>query len=247
VTPAEQVVDESLGMFPRPTWFKGTPLNFAENLLFPSPEIENPDTTIAIIEASEAGVQHRVSWTELRNRVSQFAAALRAAGVSKGDRVGGKVRAHASLTLGVLANTAHSVIGFLAVSSIGALWSCTSPDFGTTSILDRLSQIEPKVLLADNAVFYNGKEHDALAKIVVVAEGIKSLQKVVVFPNVKTHTMDISAIPNAYSPPKIMLTLVLHLKSSSPSPNRISSLPPSNSITPSSSSTPQEQLAYQNL
>ena len=76
-------------MYPRPTWFKGTRLNFAENLLYPSPEIEDPDTAIAIIEASEAGVQQRVTWTELRDRVAQFATALKAVGVTKGDRVGG--------------------------------------------------------------------------------------------------------------------------------------------------------------
>lgn len=57
--------------------------------MFPSPEIEDPNTAIAIIEATEAGVQQRVTWTELRNRVAQFASALRAAGVSEGDRVGG--------------------------------------------------------------------------------------------------------------------------------------------------------------
>jgi acetoacetyl-CoA synthetase len=85
----EDVLDESLPMFPRPTWFAKTKLNFAENLLFPSREIENPDTTIAIIEASENGVQQRISWTELRNRVAQFVSALRAAGVTEGDRVGG--------------------------------------------------------------------------------------------------------------------------------------------------------------
>ena len=79
----------SAPMFPRPTWFKETDVNFAENILFPAPEIENPDTTIAIIEASEAGVQQRVTWTELRHRVAQFASALRAAGITKGDRVGG--------------------------------------------------------------------------------------------------------------------------------------------------------------
>ena len=76
-------------MFPRPTWFQGTCLNFAENVLYPSPEIKNPDTAIAIIEASEAGVQQRVTWTELRDRVAQFATALKALGLTKGDRVGG--------------------------------------------------------------------------------------------------------------------------------------------------------------
>lgn len=87
-SPAD-VVDESLPMYPRPTWFKDTYINFAENLLYPLPAIENPDTAVAIIEASEAGVQQRVTWTDLRDRVAQFAAALKAVGVTKGDRVGG--------------------------------------------------------------------------------------------------------------------------------------------------------------
>jgi acetoacetyl-CoA synthetase len=102
------------------------------------------------------------------------------------------------LMIGVLANTSHSVVAFLATASIGALWSCTSPDFGASSILDRLSQIEPKILLADNAVLYNGREHDTIAKIAIVASGIKSLEKVIVFPNVKNHSMDLSAIPHRY-------------------------------------------------
>ena len=103
------------------------------------------------------------------------------------------------IIIGVLANTSHAVVAFLATAAIGALWSCTSPDFGASSILDRLSQIEPKILLADNAVLYNGREHDTLAKIALVAAGIKSLEKVIVFPNIKTHSMDISSIPHGYS------------------------------------------------
>jgi acetoacetyl-CoA synthetase len=91
-TSPEEVVDEGVGMFPRPTWFRNVSLNFAENLLFPSAEIANPDTAIAIIEASEAGVQKRLTWTELRECVAQFAAALRSAGITKGDRVGGILR-----------------------------------------------------------------------------------------------------------------------------------------------------------
>src|SRR5271169_1455717 len=100
--------------------------------------------------------------------------------------------------IGVLANTSHSVVAFLAAASIGALWSCASPDFGASSILDRLSQIEPKILLADNAVLYNGRVHDTLAKIAVIASGIKSIEKVVLFPNVKSHSMDTSAIPHGF-------------------------------------------------
>ena len=183
-------------MFPRPAWFRNTSLNLAENLLFPSPEIESPDTAIAIIESNENGVLQRITWTELRHRVARFVTALRAAGIEKGDRVGGISIRRVCLTIGVLANSAHAVVAFLATASIGALWSCTSPDFGAHSVLDRLTQIEPKILLADNAVFYNGKEHDALAKITAVASGIKSLEKVVVFANVKSHSMDLTGIPH---------------------------------------------------
>jgi Acetyl-coenzyme A synthetase N-terminus len=88
-TCADQVVDETHGMFPRPTWFRTTKLNFAENLLYPTPEIANPDTTVAIIEATEEGVSQRLTWTDLRVQVAQFTQALRAAGVTKGDRIGG--------------------------------------------------------------------------------------------------------------------------------------------------------------
>jgi acetoacetyl-CoA synthetase len=168
-------------MFPRPTWFKDTKINFAENMLFPYPEIDNPETSIAIIEATENGVQKRITWTELRERVAQFAAALRAAGITEGDRVAG-----------VLANTAHAVVAFLATAAVGALWTCTSPDFGAASILDRLSQVEPKILLVDNAVLYNGRAHDTLGKISVVVSGIKSLGKIVVFPNIQSHPLSTS-------------------------------------------------------
>lgn len=88
----KDVIDESLEMFPRPTWFGKTVLNFAENLLYPTPEIENPDDAIAIVEANETGVSRRISWVELRERVALFAAALRCAGVTKGDRIGGIAR-----------------------------------------------------------------------------------------------------------------------------------------------------------
>jgi acetoacetyl-CoA synthetase len=177
-SPAD-VVDETLPIFPRPTWFKDTSINFADNILFPSHEIENPDSQVAIIEATENGVEKRVTWTELRERVAQFACALKAAGITEGDRVAG-----------VLANTTHAIVAFLATASVGALWTCTSPDFGASSILDRLAQVEPKILLADNAVLYNGRAHDTLAKIALVATGIKSLAKIVVFPNVQSHPLD---------------------------------------------------------
>ena len=107
------------------------------------------------------------------------------------------------------------MVAFLAAASIGALWSCTSPDFGASSILDRLSQIEPKILLADNAVFYNGREHDTLAKIATVAAGIKSLEKVVIFPNVKTHSMETSSIPHAYVSSNVLLKVASHPNNSS--------------------------------
>ena len=81
----------------------------------------------------------------------------------------------------MLGNTTNALVAMLAAASIGALWSCTSPDFGTHSIIDRLKQIEPKILFSDKDVLYNSKRHDNLAKTKIVMEALPSLEKVVIF------------------------------------------------------------------
>jgi acetoacetyl-CoA synthetase len=176
-----QVLDETASMFPKPAFFSGCALNFAENLLFPSCD---PDPeSIAILAATENSREH-VKWSELRERVRICAAAMQAHRVHHGDRV-----------VGYLANHVNTVVAMLAATSIGAIWSGVSPDTGVHAVLDRLKQIEPVLLFADNAVIYNGKVHDTYSKISEVVPELPSVRHLVVFESMSPHPFDISRIP----------------------------------------------------
>lgn len=177
-----QVLDEDPSMFPKPSFFAGCKLNFAENLLFPA---SNPSpSSLAIIEATEITRQN-VTWEELREKVRVCAAAMDAVGVKEGDRVAG-----------YLANTANTVVAMLAATSLGAIWSGISPDTGVSAVLDRLKQVEPVLLLADNAVTYNQKTHPTHAKLAEVSSQLSSVKNVVVFETVSGTKFDLSAIPS---------------------------------------------------
>lgn len=108
----------------------------------------------ALIGHAEDGARSEISWSELKSEVSRLQRALRAAGVCKGDRVAG-----------VLPNIPETVLAMLAVSSLGAVWSSWSPDFGAQTLLDRLGQIRPKVIFTVPAYHYNGKTHLCLDKL----------------------------------------------------------------------------------
>ena len=169
-------------MFPRPPWFTGAKLNFAENLLFPTTSPPISPSSIAIIEATETS-RASVTWQSLRNRVRDCQAGLMAVGVKENDRVAGYV-----------ANHTNALVAMLAATSLGAIWTAISPDTGVTAVLERLEQIEPAVLFSDNASFYNGKAHPVLAKVKDIAAKLPSLSAVVVFPTVSSAGMDISEI-----------------------------------------------------
>ena len=124
-------------------WFDGGELNYAEHLLRHEGERE------ALVFSGENGERRSLSFDELRDAVAGVAAGLKRAGVVKGDRVGG-----------YLPNCPEAIIAMLATTSIGAIWSSCSPDFGVTGVVDRFGQIEPKVLFTANAYFYNGKRFD---------------------------------------------------------------------------------------
>ena len=156
-------------MFPRPPWFTGAKLNFAENLLFPTTSPPISPSSIAIIEATETS-RASVTWQSLRNRVRDCQAGLMAVGVKENDRVAGYV-----------ANHTNALVAMLAATSLGAIWTAISPDTGVTAVLERLEQIEPAVLFSDNASFYNGKAHPVLAKVKDIAAKLPSLSAVVVF------------------------------------------------------------------
>jgi len=131
------------------TWFPGASLNFARNLL--SAEGSLP-AIISYSEASTGFLRSEFSFAELRRQVAFCAAGLRSLGVKKGDRVAG-----------VLSNTSEAIIAMLATTSLGAVWSSCSPDFGVDGVVDRLSQINPKIVFYTTAYRYNGKLFDCEA------------------------------------------------------------------------------------
>jgi len=170
-------------MFPKPEFFSGSELNFAENLLYPS---VNPEaSSLAIREATEIGRQD-VTWQELRERVRLCAAAMEAAGVNKGDRIAG-----------YLANHASTVVAMLAATSLGAIWTGMSPDTGVAAVLDRLRQVEPVILFADNAVKYNQKTHETQSKLAEIVSQLSSLKNLVIFDTVPGHPFDLSSIKSS--------------------------------------------------
>lgn len=171
-------------MFPRPAFFQGARLNFAENLLYPNC---NPnDDSLAVIEVNEK-THNQVTWRELRERVRELSVALRNLGIQERDVVAGYV-----------ANHCNSLLAMLATTSIGAIWTAISPDTGANAVLDRVRQIQPVVLFADNAVMYNGKVHEVHDKLKVIAKELSQLRVCVVFETVPVHDIDMQDISVAH-------------------------------------------------
>lgn len=176
----EQAVDPNALMFPRPAFFEGATLNFAENLLYPTQEVDSDAP--AVISVTET-TREIVTWRELRERVRQCQAGMKALGLQQGDRVAGYV-----------ANHTNALVAMLAATSLGGIWTAVSPDTGVHAVLERLRQIEPVVLFADNAAFYNGRSHPVVPKVSEIAAGLPSLQAVVVFPTVSSVQVELSSI-----------------------------------------------------
>lgn len=160
----QQTVSD-IKQMPGARWFPDAALNFAENLL------RCRDPRPAIILACENGDTRQLTYAELYLQVAQTAAALKAAGVESGDRVAA-----------FMPNLPETLIGMLATSSLGAIWSSCSPDFGTQSVVDRLGQIEPKVLFCTASYQYNGKVYDCLERVREIAQSIPSIGRIVVVP-----------------------------------------------------------------
>ncbi|KAF2011452.1 acetoacetate-CoA ligase [Aaosphaeria arxii CBS 175.79] len=179
-TQASSIINERAPMFPRPDFFKGATLNFAENLLFPTQEVD-PDSP-AIIAATEIS-RETVTWEQLREQVKQCQTGLLSLGVKEGDRIAGYV-----------ANHTNALVAMLAATSLGAIWTAVSPDTGVHAVLERLRQIEPIVLFADNAAFYNGRAHPVVPKVTEIASALPSLKAVVLFPTVASVSTDASSI-----------------------------------------------------
>ena len=160
-------------------WFAGSELNYAEHLL------RQDGLRAAIVFAGENGDRRELSFDELRLAVAGVAEGLRRAGVRKGARVGG-----------YLPNCPEAIIVMLAASSIGAIWSSCSPDFGVNGVVDRFGQIEPVLLFTANAYTYNGKRLDCLAAVAEIVDAIPSIERTVVIP-FADDDIDLSKIPDA--------------------------------------------------
>ncbi|HEU4787520.1 MAG TPA: acetoacetate--CoA ligase, partial [Gemmatimonadaceae bacterium] len=162
-----------------PRWFVGSRLNFAENLL------RYRDDRDAVVAWNERGAQRRLTYAELHTEVARVATALREAGVRPGDRVAG-----------FMPNLPETVIAMLAATSIGAIWSSCSPDFGVGGVLDRFGQIQPRVLFCAESYLYNGREIDCLERVREIADRIPEIERVVVVPYLRAGG-DLSAIRGA--------------------------------------------------
>jgi len=173
-----QVVDDENKM-PGAKWFDGLLFNFAENLL----RIKSDKA--AIIFQSENADSKIISYNELYDEVEKVASTLRKMGIKNGDRI-----------VGIMPNLAETVIAMLATTSIGAIWSSCSPDFGTQGILDRFTQINPKIIFASDGYFYKGKSFDSLNKLKDLLNHLPSVRKVIITPFVRENP-DISSINNS--------------------------------------------------
>ncbi len=176
--PYREVVTD-LDKMPGARWFTGSTLNFAENLL------RRRDEHPALVFNGEWRVRRTITYAELYDLVARLARSLKALGVAPGDRVAG-----------FMPNMPEAVIGMLAASSLGAVWSSCSPDFGFQGVMDRFGQIQPKALLTADGYFYNGKTFDCLAKVAQVKAEIKSIEQVLVVPYV-SDSPDVAQVPGA--------------------------------------------------
>jgi acetoacetyl-CoA synthetase len=157
-------------------FFPDARLNFAQNLL------RRRDDTPALVFRGEDRFESRMTWNELHDLVSRLHAALKAMGVRKGDRVAG-----------FLPNMPETVAAMLAATSLGAVWSSCSPDFGVKGVLDRFGQIAPKVLFTADGYVYGGRRHDSLERIGGILAELPDIAHVIVIPYTEAEP-DITAL-----------------------------------------------------
>jgi acetoacetyl-CoA synthetase len=153
------------GQMPDVTWFGGTTINYARNMLRHAHVA--PERT-AVIYESEAGRAGRISYAELEQQVARVQAGLVALGVGRGDRVAG-----------YLPNCPEALVALLATASLGAIWTACSPDFGATSVIDRFAQIAPKVLIAVDGYTYGGRRFDRRNEVTSIAAAMPGLEALI--------------------------------------------------------------------
>ncbi|OWY38575.1 acetoacetate--CoA ligase [Xenophilus sp. AP218F] len=161
-------------------FFPDARLNYAENLL------RRDDDALALAFRGEDKAERALSWRELNQLVSRLQQAMRQSGVAAGDRVAG-----------FMPNMPETLAAMLAASSLGAVWTSCSPDFGTEGALDRFGQTEPKLLFCPDGYWYNGKAVDIRAKMVHLAESLPSVERIVVTPYIGDAIAFAAEVPKA--------------------------------------------------
>ena len=176
--PGERPLQEG-DLMPGARWFADARLNFAENLL------RHDGDGTAILFRREDGERRTLTFSELRDQVGRLQAALRDAGLRRGDRVAA-----------LLPNIPEAILGMLAVTSLGGIWSSCSPDFGVPGVVDRFGQIEPRILLAADGYIYKGKRFDGREKLAAVLDQLPTVERTVVV-GFTTEKPDLSGLRDA--------------------------------------------------
>jgi len=143
-------------------FFSDAKLNYAENLL------KKNNNELSIIFKSENGYKNNLSWKKLNLNVAKISNWMKENGIKKGDRIAA-----------YLPNIPETVIAYISTSVLGAIWSSCSPDFGTAGVIDRFSQISPKVLFIGDKYFYNGKKINIIERLPEILNQVPSIKKVV--------------------------------------------------------------------
>ncbi len=171
---------------PGARWFPDARLNFAENLL------RRRDDAVAVVFRNEAGARRTLTWASLHLEVARAAAALRAAGVGPGDRIAGFVP-----------NVPETLVAMLAATSLGAIWSSCSPDFGSAGVVDRFGQIEPRVLVGVDGYVYGGRRLETLTRLREILAELPTVERCVVLPYLD-DAPDVSRVPRAVTWPDFL-------------------------------------------
>ncbi len=150
-------------IFLKNRFFPDAELNYAENLL------KKNNNELSIIFKSENGYKNNLSWKNLNLNAAKISNWMKENGIKKGDRVAA-----------YLPNIPEAVIAYISTAALGAIWSSCSPDFGTSGVIDRFSQITPKILFIGDKYFYNGKKINIVERLPEILNKIPSIKKVVI-------------------------------------------------------------------
>jgi acetoacetyl-CoA synthetase len=158
------------GTMPHAKWFEGAQVNYAQQV-WRHADAAHAAGMSAIISDNELGEVRQMSWPQLQGHVAAFALWLKSAGVERGDRV-----------VAYMPNIPETIVACLGCMAIGAVWSVCAPDMGTAAVVDRFSQIEPKVLIAVDGVHYGGKAHDRSAVVKELRAKLPTVQTLAIIP-----------------------------------------------------------------